>query len=222
MSQSNPTTMFAMRRTVFGSNLMDTIESMAQSSGTKGGLKIGFFPCGPESFDNRALSELAISAMSVRRKVATVYLDPAIIPAKGLDEDVEALEQFMDETSMKEIPRRRSLVLRCSPAAPGTSGEATSRGLYSLVSRLAADYDLVLLVASDTLKSSLGVAVANTCDQCYLFVHQGTTGIGDVERVRQRLELSAAKACGVIYTGRSRLIPDWLYNQLFARNAARK
>jgi hypothetical protein len=216
--------MFAMRRTTFGSNLMDQIEShgKAPSSGGGRGLKIAFFPCGDESFDNRALSELAISALSVRRKVATVYLDPSIVPAQGLADDAEALEPYMDETSLKPLPAQRHLILRCSPSAPGTSSEVTSRGLYAVLGRLSETYDLVLIVASDTVKSSLGVAISNACDQCYLFVGQGRTSVGAFDRVRQRLDISTAKTFGIIYTGRRHLIPDWLYRQLFSGRRGRK
>lgn len=224
MSEVNQTTIFAMRRTVFGSNLLDFIESVGKplaQPGAKDGLKVGFFPTSDDSFDNRAVHELSISAMSVRRRVAVLYLDPQDTPAELPEGETLAIEAYIDDAAaMDRLPRQRQLIMRATKATPGSSSELNSKGLAMLIARLGNDYDLTLIVSSHQFKSSLGVAIANTCDQCYLFVRQGTTTVRQLDQTRTRLQLSDARTQGVIYTGRRRLIPEGIYRLLFTPRRA--
>jgi hypothetical protein len=224
MSDS-PTMMFAMQRTALGSSLLDFIEGVSSGSETqrRGGLRVAFLPASPGSHDLRAIEELAVGAMSVRRRVAVLHLDAAIAPPKGKGSEAEALEPYLsDAPGAAVLPRERQIVLVASGAPPGTTNEITARAVNGLLARLQEHYDLVLVVAPNPLTSNLGAAVAGICDQCYLFVRQQSTTQAVLAKVRERLAVSGTSVDGIVYTGRRRLIPESIYRLLFGAGTRKR
>lgn len=204
----------ATTATPLGMDLLNAIERNAASNGSHA-IRVALLGCGQGDSAPRVLVEMAKSAAAVGRRVAIIDLDlqrPRDLSALGCPRtDLSAFGANPDAP----LPDGNPVWIGGEPGVALAPGQVPGRAVSQLLKRTAGAFDLVLVEGPALLNNNLGDMIIDGCDQTYLIVRQNTSTLYEVDHAIERVRRLGHEPSGLIFTDRSRSIPQFVYRLLF-------